>query len=145
MVLKTMTGKSGILLIVIMITVIFSCEKPGIIVNCEECLANEPVETDLVIKLSPVNFDQVEVIIYEGNLEDDVIYSSFFTSYSEEKVTVMLNKQYTVTARYIRNGKTFIAVDSALPRVKYDKYSCDEPCFFIYDRNINVALKRSAD
>jgi len=132
-----------LLLIIIMIAVTFSCEKPGVIVRCEECLENEPVETELIIKLSPVTFGQVEVIIYEGNLEDNVIYSSFSTSYSEEKIFVMLNKQYTVTARYIRDGKTYIAVDSAVPRVKYDKSSCDDPCWFIYDHKINVALRRS--
>lgn len=140
-----MTGKSGILFIILLITLIFSCEKPGVIVRCDECLTYEPFEADLVIKLSPVGFEQVEVVIYEGNLEDKVIYSSFSTSYTEENVAVLLNKKYTVTARYIRNGKTFIAVDSAVPRVKYDKVSCDEPCWFIYDNRINIALRRSAD
>ncbi len=140
-----MTGKSGILFIILLITLIFSCEKPGVIVRCDECLTYEPAEADLVIKLSPAGFERVEVVIYEGNLEDEVIYSSFITPYTEEYVTVLLNKKYTVTARYLRNGKTFIAVDSAVPRVKYDKYSCDDPCWFIYDNRIKVALSRSAD
>lgn len=136
-----MTGKSGILFIIILITLIFSCEKPGVIVRCDECLTYEPIEADLVIKLSPDDFERVEVVIYEGNLEDEVIYSSFITPYKEEYVTVLLNKRYTVTARYLRNGKTIIAVDSAVPRVKYDKYSCDDPCWFIYDNRIKVALR----
>ncbi len=138
-----MAGKCGLLIILLVIAVTFSCEKPGVIVRCEECLASEPVEAELVIRLSTVGYGQTEVIIYEGNLEDDVIYSSFSTSYSEEKVYVMLNKQYTITARYMNDGKTFVAVDSAVPRVKYDKTSCDEACWFIYDNKINVALKSS--
>jgi hypothetical protein len=130
----------------------FSCEEDeqvlnGItIVDCNECTTDEPLTATLEIKLErlkkyqPSDFN-IYITIYEGNLEDDVVYSAFKTSYPETSATVPLNKKYTITARYFIHNKYYIAVNSVTPHVKYNKYSCDEPCYYIVDRLVNLKLK----
>jgi len=130
----------------------FSCEEDeqllnGItIVDCNECTTDEPLDAILEIKLEklknyqPADFN-IYITIYEGNLEDDIVYSAFKTSYPETSATVPLNKKYTITARYSIFNKYYIAVNSVTPHVKYNKYSCDEPCYYIVDRKVNLRLK----
>jgi hypothetical protein len=119
-----------------------SCEDQGRIVKCPDCLSTEPTKTDLEIKLDESLYGSTTVInVYEGNLEDSVIYQSFKTSSSSTSTSVTLNKKYTVTATYYLSGNYYIAVDSATPRVRYEKSQCDDPCFYIYDRKIDVRLK----
>jgi hypothetical protein len=136
----------------LILTFCFSCEEDkqvlnGItIVNCNECTTDEPLDATLKIKLERLDRYQqsdfnIYITIYEGNLENDVVYSAFKTSYPETSATVPINKKYTITARYIINDKYYIAVNSVSPHVKYNKYSCDEPCYYIVDRLVNLRLK----
>ena len=113
-------------------------------VKCTDCTAEEPLKTELVIKLdigyygaaTPVN-------VYEGNLEDSILYSSTNASGEEIKIPVTINKKYTVTAKYYMPDNFYIAVDAATPKVRYDKEQCDDPCYFVYDRIINLRIKYS--
>jgi len=57
------------------------------------------------------------------------------------ELPVSLNKKYTVTATYQIDGDTYIAVDSAFPRVKYTKEQCEDPCYFVYDRIVDLRIK----
>jgi hypothetical protein len=124
----------------------FSCENPlfeeqGIIVKCSECTTDEPIRAELSI-LFGNNKNTVAVInIYEGNLEDSILLDTFHAYTSPFKYDVSVNKEYTVTATYNIVSNTYIAVDSALPKVKYDKDQCDNPCYFIYDRILDLRLK----
>jgi hypothetical protein len=54
---------------------------------------------------------------------------------------VPINKKYTATATYYKSDIKYVAVDSATPRVKYDKNQCDDPCYFVYDRVVDLRLK----
>jgi hypothetical protein len=124
------------------ITILFSCENVAII-DCQKCVTPEPVEADLAIKLS-YNYQNAslsDVSVYEGDLEDNILLLTAVAYDSEFVVKVPINKKYTVTVTYqLQKGK-YIAVDSALPRVKFDKDQCDEPCYYVYDNNINLRLK----
>lgn len=119
----------------------FSCEEQGWIVKCPDCTVEEPVEAVLRIRLSIVNYDYVRVSIYEGELEDNILIGWFDTHSDTETRTVSLNKMYTVTADYLIEGVSYRAVNSAIPRVKYEKSQCDEPCYFIYDSSVDLRLK----
>lgn len=132
------------LLLLLFLGICFSCEEQGLIVKCPDCFADEPLKADLEIKLeNPNNYPEAMIQIWEGNLEDSILLKSFsHTTYSttvSEEVTI--NKKYTVTASYNINSRTYIAVDSATPRVRYNKDQCDEPCYFVYDRVIDLRLK----
>lgn len=127
----------------LILTVSLSCEKQGLIVNCSDCIADEPFETDLKVVFGG-NFiisGTVLINVYEGNLEDNVLYSSINATSTKITIPVTINKKYTVTATYNITDSKYIAVDSATPRVKYEKNQCNNPCYYVYDRNIDLRLK----
>lgn len=120
----------------------FSCEDSEIvIVNCNECTKDEPQKATVNIKISP-EYTGVQVNIYEGNLEDSIVYSSFKWSAGSTTCSVTINKKYTFTAKYhTSDGKDYIVVDSTTPKVKYTPDQCTDPCYYIYDNVVNLKLK----
>jgi hypothetical protein len=125
----------------ILLTICFSCEDQSFIVQCSDCIAEEPITAELYADLDPDYFYESLVQIWEGNLEDSILVDSY-TVYSKtftQEVTI--NKKYTITATYYISNIKYIAVDSATPSVKYEKSQCEEPCFFIYDRKCDLRLK----
>jgi len=128
----------------------FSCEEFDSIVKCSECIYEEPQSAELIIKISSTDWvtygpTPVTIRIYEGNLEDDILKASFTTTSEETSYTVSLNKNYTATATYNLDDDTYIAVDSAIPSVKYIKDQCDDPCYYVYDRTLNLGLKYTGE
>jgi hypothetical protein len=120
----------------------FSCEDQSLIIKCPDCTADEPVKTNLDVKMDPPYFgNSILINVYEGNIEDSVLYDSFQASGSQTTIPVTINKKYTVTATYYISDNYYIAVDSATPRVKFDKTQCDNPCYFVYDKKIDLRLK----
>jgi hypothetical protein len=122
----------------------FSCEDQGLFVKCDDCVADEPVNAELEIKLENSNYyHDIVIQIWEGNLEDNVLFitSSLSAYNSTFRQEVPINKKYTVTATYYISNNTYIAVDSATPRVKYEKNQCNDPCYYIYDKVIDLRLK----
>lgn len=121
----------------------FSCEEQGFFVRCSECTEEEPVEVTLKITLDKNPYTPLtEVRVYEGNLEDNVLNRTITTTGRQTIALVPLNKKYTVTATYMYpNNEVFITVDSAYPRVSFDDEQCENPCYYIYDKTINLRLK----
>jgi len=128
----------------LLIIISFSCEKQGLIVNCSDCSANAPTEATLKVRLdiSPTA-GSLLITVYEGNLEDSVVFNTVtvYTSMKEITIKVPVNKKFTVTALYYISDIRYIAVDSATPRVRYEKNECNNPCFYVYDTNIDLRLK----
>ncbi len=131
-----------IILLFMAFIICFSCEEQGWIVKCPDCIADEPTDANLEIRFDASQYGSfVRINIYEGNLEDSVLFKTYIASGTKSSVPVTLNKLYTVTATYYIPENYYIAVDSAFPRVRYDKNTCDDPCFFIYDRIVDLRLK----
>ena len=131
------------LFLLVILVFSFSCEEQGFFVKCADCTSEEPVNTNLEIKLDLSSNGYYTLInIYEGTLEDSILYASQQTNVNYFlNVRVAINKKYTVTATYYTHGGYYIAVNSATPRVKYEKSQCDEPCYFVYDKTIDLRLK----
>jgi len=115
-------------------------------INCNECYTDEPVRADIKIKLTDPykygsDYMKIYIDIYEGNLEDNDLIRSIQTSVTETGTTLPVNKKYTFTATYIIDNKTYIAVNSATIKVKYNKDSCEDPCYYTTPRSINLKLK----
>lgn len=129
-------------IILLIMTFAFSCEKPGIVINCSECTQTEPSKATIRVKLEG-NYDNssVQIKIYEGNLEDNILYWTYTTSASNASFQVNMNKKYTVTAEYNIPEGRYIAVDSATPRVRFEEDQCENPCYFVYDNNFDLRLK----
>ncbi|MFH0842853.1 MAG: hypothetical protein V1903_09560 [Bacteroidota bacterium] len=117
---------------------LFSCEKHPI-VNCSECEQEEPLKAKLEIRLESGYNSTVK--IYEGNLEDSIIYASVVAGISQISQYVPLNRKYTITATYYDRGNCYVVVNSVIPRVVYDKYSCEEACYYVYDKKVDLRLK----
>jgi hypothetical protein len=120
---------------------LFSCEDNRYFTNCDECTADEPFETVLKADLDPGHDNGVIVMLWEGKLEDNILIDSikvFNTSY--EKM-VPLNRTFTITATYLIDNKSYTAVDSSTPRVRYTDSQCDEPCYYVYDSKTDLTLK----
>jgi hypothetical protein len=125
----------------ILLTICFSCEDQSFIVQCSDCIPEEPITAELYADLDPDYFYESLIQLWEGNLEDSILVDSY-TVYSKtftQEVTI--NKKYTITATYYISNVRYIAVDSATPSVKYEKSQCEEPCFFLYDRKCDLRLK----
>jgi hypothetical protein len=128
------------------LSVFFSCEKMVIYTNCSECVANEPKETSLEIVVDGAHSDYYPTIVrvYEGIIEDNILRSTHTLSGPNLYVSVWVNKKYTITATYTEdNGSVFIAVDSATPKAQYESKKCQNPCYFIYDKKVDLRLKYS--
>jgi hypothetical protein len=140
MVLKAIHISFRKLLVFTVLVILFSCEKPitGIL-NCSECMAEEPVTVSLEIKVGYQN-TPAEIYVYEGNLEDNILLESFFSTSDKVTRTVPVNKKYTVTAVYLLESD-YIAVNSVYPRVVFDDESCDEPCYYVYNNKVDLRLK----
>lgn len=130
-------------LIFILLAICFSCEKlPSYFVNCEgnNCTINKPVSTELEIKLEKAG-DNVLIDIYEGIVEDSTLYDSFYTRSSSVIRTVALNKTYTVTATYVYDGVTYVSINSVTPSVRFVRDMCEDPCYYVYNKVVNLRLK----
>lgn len=120
----------------------FSCEDQGLIVKCSDCTVDEPTKTDMNVKLDQAYSGYPTVInVYEGNIEDSILYSSHISTSTSIIIKVNLNKKYTVAATYYVPDDYFIAIDSATPRVKFEKSQCNDPCYFVYDKTIDLRIK----
>jgi hypothetical protein len=129
------------ILFLFVLVFIFSCEDQAVFVNCSDCTADEPVTAELEVSLDSDLYSGALIQIWEGNLEDSILFESHISSQGTYKKEVTLNKQYTVTATYYLSDDKYIAIDSATPRVKYEKSQCEDPCYFVYDRKCDLRLK----
>jgi hypothetical protein len=132
-----------ILNLLILLVVIFSCEKQPWFYKCSDCLDKEPLQTSLNVKIDPfteTNYP-VEISLYDGNLEDGILAGTFTSDTSPVTITVYLNKKYTLTAKYRYDGKWYTAVDCVTPRVKFETDFCSKPCFITYDKEVNLQIK----
>lgn len=115
-----------------------ACEEMYI-VNCDECKTTEPLTCNLRIELA-VTGTPYDVSIYRGSIENGVIIynteinSSFYH-------TVSLNSEYTIKATSVINGKEFTAIDSTRPRVKVIEDVCEETCYLVVDKTVNLNIK----
>jgi hypothetical protein len=118
-----------------------SCDDQSFFIQCSDCVPDEPITAELNAELDPDHFYGALIEIWEGNIEDSIQYGSYTALNRSFTQSVTLNKKYSITATYYVSEDIYIAVDSATPRVKYDKSSCEEPCYYIYDTKLNLKLK----
>lgn len=119
----------------------FSCEEQGLFVQCSDCVADEPLQVEITAKLDRDLFYGCQVQIWEGNLEDSILFVDYTAYQDTFTYSVTINKTYTLTATYLVGDNKYIAVDSATPRDRYEKSQCDNPCYFIYDTKYDLRLK----
>lgn len=133
-----------ILKLVFILSLVFvtSCEENGIVVNCQECDKEEPEYAEIEIKIDILTYGApVDINVYEGNIEDGILYDSFSSGGVRASVSVTPNKKYTFSATYNTPEGTYTTIDSAYPRIAYNKDQCNDPCYYVYDKVVNLRLK----
>lgn len=131
-------------LFILSISVLLSCDKEGGLINCNDCLPDEPAYATLIINLDPYKRMKTSpmVEIFEGNIEDGQSLARFSQWTGTSTYPVKINKKYSVTVTYFdESGNKYIAVDSATPLIKYVTDFCKEPCYFVYGKTVNLSLK----
>lgn len=120
----------------------FSCEDmETVIINCKECVPEEPDNAELEIKLEEArNMELTTVRIYIGAIEDSLLYKTLKTVEERILVIVPLNETYTLAATYHIDETNFVAINMVAPHVKYFKSQCINPCYYIDDRTVNLKL-----
>jgi hypothetical protein len=120
-----------------------SCEEPLLLVKCSDCNGEEPSETELEIKLDMNVGAWVSAIVrvYEGNIDDSLLLGTFELTDDNFQYPVPVNKKYTVSATYDTGDATYVAIDSTTPKVHYETEQCDKPCYYVYNRKINLNIK----
>lgn len=129
------------LIFLLTIIALFSCEEKGFVTDCDECTDYEPIEAVIKIEIDENFMSGVVVKIWEGKIEDQILFDSATVYKSSYKTTVTINKAYTITATYLINNREYTTVDSATPRVRYTEELCEWPCYYIYDRSYDLRLK----
>jgi hypothetical protein len=125
------------------IMIFLSCDDQLLFIQCSDCTESEPVYTDLVAKLDNDigNGFISNVNIYEGNIEDSILLGTYAVVNSIWMFSVPVNKKYTLSVTYEIDGVTYIAIDSATPRVRYERDRCEKPCYIVYDNTVNLRIK----
>lgn len=123
--------------------ILLSCDDQVLIVICADCTQDEPTEAILTVKIDPIveTGANVFVDVFEGDIEDGILLGRFEVAALKWKHIVLLNKKYTLSASYYTRDAIYIAIDTATPRVHYEKEQCDNPCYVVYDKIVNLKIK----
>jgi hypothetical protein len=133
-----------VITISLLLMLLLSCEE-NFAPNCDECSATRPETATLTISFRNPDYVPVnpKVTLYEGAIEDSIILVQYTIQdpYSYISFDALLYKDYTATLEFILDGRTYITTDGVFPQVGYDETSCDEPCYFVYDNNLDLRLR----
>ena len=122
----------------VVLTFSFSCEEEGLKYYCNECTDDEPLNVTVDLKISDqILSSMFKVFVYSGDLEDGILLDYF--DFPIVKYTVSVNRKYTFVAEYTI-GATYMVVNSVTPRVRYYEVLCDNPCYYVTDRVVDLRL-----
>lgn len=111
-------------------------------VDCDECYNDEPEMSDLTIKVSiSTENDSVPIIIYRGKPEIGNIMRIDTLTTSEASFQLTVNNYYSVEAKYKDGARTIIAVDGKNMDTKKVTDYCDQECFVVTGKELDVRLK----
>jgi len=137
--------KSAIRLTVICILVIlFSCQKSDMSESrCADCFTAEPTTAEIKVSLSPFAYSNYKttISIYEGYLQDSILFQRFETTSSTWFHTLTINKTYTFVARYYKDGTYYEAINSVTPTVKVEKFWCVSKCYRVIGDHCDLRIK----
>ncbi len=132
------------ILVAALFLLLFSCEE-GYRTDCDECYTSD--DYDVVIKIRYRNSEYVPVnpvvTLFDGNINDSVVLEKHVITdpYSYIIFNAILYKDYSAMLEFTYDGKEYITVASACPKVRYDETTCEEPCWYVYDNVLDLRLR----
>ncbi|MBN3034261.1 MAG: hypothetical protein JW861_01645 [Bacteroidales bacterium] len=119
---------------VLFVVVLWGCERdtaylPG--VDCEKCYQEKPEWGPLEIRVTVSEaYPFVPVTIYKGNIENNDVEYQDTTWQDPYIIDVPVDRYYSVTAQYQKDGHILYSVDGGKFRVRKSESACDEPCYY---------------
>ena len=125
-------------------TVFASCEEMPF-PSCEECYEDAPTEVTIDITLFNKYIAQCDttpvINIFDGDIDNNILITSFTATSDCLSPSLPVEKKYTFQAYYKINGIIYVAFDSVTPKIKYNKSECEYSCYYIQNKEVNLALK----
>ena len=136
-------------LVLILISAVFillphhSCDIEDLkVFDCSECYTNKPEFSEAKISVTIDNENQqVPITVYLGSYDDGLIVYEDITTSLMNYVWLENEVDYTLVAEYIRNGRTVNVVNGLTMKIRKDYENCNEPCYYVRNRNVNLKLK----
>ena len=123
-------------------TIFASCEditSP----QCEECYDNAPTDVTIDITIYNKYIAQCDTTPVIDIYDDD--YKTLITSFTATSdclsPSLSVERSYKFTATYIINGIKYVASDYVTPKIKFSKSECESSCYYIINKEVNLALK----
>jgi len=136
--------KNSHIIVALTLLLLFSCEKGGL-TDCTKCDTSENYLVQLEIYIKSPDFvpSNPSVTVYEGAIEDSIVLQriSVNESYSYVTFDALLYKDYSASVEFTLDGKKYVTVGAASPKVRYDETTCDQPCYYVYDNIIDLRLR----
>ncbi len=130
--------------VVVLLTLLLSCEE-SMVKDCGECYPGGIETATLIISFRTPDYIPVNpvVTLYEGSVKDSIILARYFIQepHSYIRYDALLYKDYSATLEFTLDGRRYITMAGACPQAGYDEFSCDEPCWFVYDNVIDLKLR----
>jgi hypothetical protein len=130
--------------VTVLLTILFSCED-SYVSDCSDCYPEGVPLTQLKILIRNPEYIPFnpKLTLYEGPVENGIIIRQFVSevSVSYFAFDAILYKDYSATLEFSLDGRRYITTAGACPKVGYDKNSCEEPCYFLYDNVLDLRLR----
>jgi len=133
------------IILLLLISVVFSCEKFRDFPGCPDCLKEEPDRAQLKFKFEPSYGVYIDLKVYEGDISDSILIATTkISNYNPDyKINVAINKKYSATGTYVISDKKYIVVGATAIGVVYEKERCKDPCYYLYNDIIDLRLKKT--
>lgn len=140
---KPIFTRTIMLIAVVAFSLSVSCDSINLsAVNCAECYIDDPEYGYIKLDLT-INDENPEVMItlYNNTFDYDNIIYSEIVHYSSVELEIMTNKEYVIEAQYLKNGRSYHVVNRAKLKTRRDTESCNEPCYYIVKRSVDLRIK----
>jgi hypothetical protein len=113
-------------------------------VNCADCYSPKPDSAYMTIRFT-INADYkvVPFVLYRGDFEDNQVDWIDTSRTATKDVWVRIDQQYSVKAKYSKGDKTLYAVDGGKIKVLLVTGTCDQDCYVIKDKTMNLEIRDS--
>ena len=107
--------------------------------DCSQCYYDAPLYYFLDIDVT-ITHEQpyVPIRVYAGDYRDAEILVEDTARSSRHSIYLRVDRDYTVEATYSDLGRAYIAIGGTRIRTRLETESCGEPCFLVYDNNIDL-------
>ena len=140
---KSILTKTIMLITVATILLSISCDSIDLSpVDCSECYTDEPEYGEIELKLT-INDEnpEIKITLYKEKFDaTNPIYSEIVETTSIQLV-IRTNIEYVVKAEYLKNGRSYHVVNRAKLKTKLDKENCDEHCYYIVGKSVDLRIK----